>query len=43
MAENGQNISGEEDVADVMSLVLGIKHSRLQNDLEFNRTFYYGW
>ena len=37
MAKNGQNISGDEDAAGIMSLVPGGKNLRLRNGLEFGR------
>ena len=37
MAENGQKISGQDDAADITSLVPGVKNSRLRNGLEFDR------
>ena len=35
-AENGQKISGDNDAAGSMSLVPGVKNSRLRNGLEFD-------
>ena len=35
--ENGQKISGDDDTAGIMLLVPGVKSSRLQNGLEFDR------
>ena len=44
-AKNGQNISGDDDVAGVTALVKGVKNSRLRNGLEFDRPYlvFYGF
>ena len=38
-AENGQKISGDENVASITSLVPGVKNSRLWNGLEFDGAY----
>ena len=36
-ADNGQKISGNDDAIGIMSLVPGVKNSRMRNGLEFGR------
>ena len=40
-AENGQTIAGDEDAAKITPLLPGVKYSRLEKGLEFNRTSFF--
>ena len=37
--EYGQKILGDDDMVGLMSLVPGVRHSRLWNDHDFDRAF----